>query len=72
MPYLMLLNLNDEDVAVLDEMIAVGCATDRRSALSGALGIARNRISAEADALIYRDTPPDDDLDALQAWLSRR
>jgi hypothetical protein len=66
----MAFRLSEEEIAVLDDLIAAGLATDRTSALKRALAGERRRLDARHDAGIYASTPPDEDLAALTRWAS--
>jgi hypothetical protein len=64
----MAFRLTEAEIAVLDELISAGLATDRTSALKRALAGERRRLDAEHDAAIYASTPHDEDLLALAQW----
>jgi len=66
----MAFRLTDAEVAVLDDLITAGLATDRTSAMRRALADERRRLDARHDAEIYASTAPDDDLHALAQWAS--
>ncbi|HST85905.1 MAG TPA: hypothetical protein VLL08_29475 [Kineosporiaceae bacterium] len=66
----MAFRLTDAEVAVLDDLIAAGLATDRTSALRRALAAERRRLDARHDAEIYASTAGDNDLLAAARWAS--
>jgi len=62
--------LTEAEVAVLDDLVTEGLATDRTSALRRALAGERRRLDARHDAEIYASTPADEDLLAMAQWAS--
>jgi hypothetical protein len=64
----MAFRLTEEEIAILDDLIAAGLATDRTSALKRALAGERRRLDARHDAAIYASTARDEDLAALARW----
>ena len=63
--------LPDDVVRFIDELVAHGEATSRAQVVSRALERERRRRAAERDAAIYAAEPPDEDMDALAAYVSR-
>jgi Arc/MetJ-type ribon-helix-helix transcriptional regulator len=59
--------LNDEDVALLDELVNEGAASSRVDALRRMIEKERRQWLAAQDARIYAESS-DPDLDALTAW----
>jgi len=68
----MAFRLTDAEVAVLDDLIAAGLATDRTSALRRALAAERRRLDARHDAAIYASTASDTDLLAVAQWATHQ